>query len=130
MLRTVLAAIAGYALIGVLVVFTDQLFSLASQASAPTAAPPDSYFRITLATDAFYSILGGFLCASIARASTRQATLCMIAGGEIIGLTATIALWKSQPHWFAISLLILYPLAVWVGSWFAARRQSSAAASA
>ncbi len=130
MLRTVLAAIAGYALIGVLVVFTDQLFSVAIQGFSTMTAPPGYYFRITLATDAFYTMLGGFLCATIARAAAKKATLYLIIGGEIIGLAATIALWKSQPHWFGLGLLVLFPPAVWVGSWFGSRRQPSATAGA
>ena len=101
MLRTVLAAIAGYALIGVLVVFTDQLLSSIQSFNA-AAAPGDTIFKIRLATDGFYSMLGGFLCATIAKAAVKKATLYLMIGGELIGLAATIALWKSQPHWFAV----------------------------
>jgi hypothetical protein len=126
MLRTVLAAIAGYVLIGVLVVFTDQLLS-SMQGFNAAAAPAGTIFKIRLGTDAFYSILGGFLCATIARAAAKKSTLYLMIGGELIGLAATIPLWKSQPHWFAIGLLILYPPAVWVGSWFGSRRQPAVA---
>jgi hypothetical protein len=128
MLRTVLAALAGYALIGVLVVFTDQLFSLMVQGFNSMAAPPSYYFKVTLATDGFYTMLGGFLCGTIAQQAAKKATLFLMIGGEIIGLASTVALWRTQPHWFALGLLILFPPAVWIGSWMGARRQGSVAA--
>ncbi|MBZ5609734.1 MAG: hypothetical protein LAP38_15850 [Acidobacteriia bacterium] len=130
MLRTVLAAIAGYALIGVLVVFTDQLFSLMIQGFRAMATLPDYYFKVTLGTDAFYSILGGYLCAALAQKAAKDARLWMIVGGEMVGLAAVIALWKTQPHWFALGLLIVYPPAVWIGSWLGSRAQRSVPAGA
>ena len=116
MWRVVLAPIAGYAAIGVLVVFTDQLFSLLTSGFG-SAAPPRSYFALSLLTDSFYSVLGGYLCAALAGQAARRATLILIAGGELIGLASVIALWHTQPHWFALALLIVYPPAVWAGSW-------------
>src|ERR1700693_5819723 len=100
MLRTVIAAIAGYALIGVLVVFTDQLFSVAIQGFSSMPTPPRNYFVLSLLTDTFYSVLGGYLCATIARSAWKKATLGLMIGGEIVGLVTMIALWKTVPHWF------------------------------
>ena len=127
MLRTGLAAIAGYALIGVLVIFTDQLFSVAFQGFRGLATPPPTYFVLSLFTDSFYSILGGYLCASIAKGVSKNATLWLMVGGEIVGLATTIALWKTTPHWFALALLVVYPPAVWIGSRLGSRDQRSEA---
>jgi hypothetical protein len=127
MLRAVLAPIAGYAVIGVLVIFTDQLFSLLTHGFDSGATPPHSYFLLSLVTDSLYTALGGYFCAAIARSAARRATLILILGGELIGVGAVIALWHTQPHWFAIGLLLIYPPAVWAGSRFRMRGEPSEA---
>jgi hypothetical protein len=128
MLRTVIAVIAGYALIGVLVVFTDQLFSVAIQGFNSLATPPRYYFALSLLTDTFYSVLGGYLCAAIARSASKNATLALMIGGEIVGLVSMIAFWKTVPHWFGLALLVVYPPAIWIGSRLGSRDQRSMAA--
>src|SRR5579872_7041208 len=113
MWRAVVAPIAGYAAIGVLVVFTDQLFSLLTHGLGSGAQPPGYYYQLRLLTDCLYTALGGYLCAALAGERARRATLILIAGGELIGIGSVIALWHTQPHWFAIALLLVYPPAVW-----------------
>ena len=115
MLRTVSAAVAGYVLIGLLVVATDQVFAWSIPGFALMTVPPDRYFVISLITDSLYSLAGGYLCAVIARDRTRHAILWLIVLGEIIGLGAQVALWDTVPHWFGIGLLALYAPAVWLG---------------
>ena len=78
--------------------------------------PPLYYFVIVLCTDTLYTVGGGFLCAACARASARTATLGLMVFGEIAGIVSTILGWRIQPHWFAFALLVLFPLAVWIGS--------------
>jgi len=86
------------------------------------ATPPPYYFGIVTITDALYSVAGGYLCAWIAGASLRKATLGLTIFGEIMGLVSTILGWHIQPHWFALALLVLFPLAVWMGSSLRSRR--------
>jgi hypothetical protein len=126
MLRAVLAPIAGYAVIGVLVIFTDQLFSLLTHSFDSGATPPHSYFLLSLVTDSVYTALGGYFCAAIAQSAARRATLILILGGKLIG-GAVIALWNTQPHWFAIGWLLLYPPALWAGSRFRMRGEPAEA---
>jgi len=127
MVRAVLAAIAGYCGIGVLVVFTDQLFNLLINGFNAAATPPPYYFVISLFTDCFYSFLGGYLCASIAKHSAPLATRILMIGGELVGLASVIAFWHAVPHWFALALLIVFPPAVWAGSRLRVRSEPSAA---
>lgn len=127
MLRAVLAPVAGYAVIGVLVIFTDQLFSLLTHSFDSGATPSHSYFLLSLVTDSVYTALGGYFCAAIAQSAGRRATLILILGGEMIGVAAVIAFWRTQPHWFAIALLLLYPPAVWAGSRLRMRGEPSQA---
>ncbi len=127
MVRAVLSAIAGYVGIGILVVFTDQLFNLLINGFNAKATPPLYYFVISLCTDSFYSFLGGYLCASIAKQTAPLATRILLIGGEVVGLISVIAFWHAQPHWFALALLIVFPPAVWAGSRLRVRGEPSAA---
>ena len=127
MWRAILAPIAGYVAIGVLVIFTDQLFSILTHGFNSAAPPPRYYFGLSLVTDALYTALGGYICAAIAGSAAWRATLILIVGAELIGIGSVIALWHTQPHWFAIALLLLYPPAVWAGSRLRMRGEPSVA---
>jgi hypothetical protein len=116
MVRIAGAVLAAYVAIGILVVLTDQIFAATIPGFRTMTTPPLHYFAIVTLTDALYSIGGGYLCAAIARASVRRATLGLMVFGELMGVASTIAGWRVQPHWFAFALLVLFPLGVWSGS--------------
>lgn len=113
-MRTAGAILAGYVVIGVLIFGTDQLFAALIPGFA--AGPPAYYFAASVVTDTLYSISGGYLCAWIAKANTRVATLGLMIFGELVGVASTVFLWTMVPHWYSFALLILYPPAVWLGS--------------
>ena len=124
------AVLAGYVFIGVLVVITDQIFNMVIPGFKLMTMPPIYYFAISLFTDFVYSIAGGYLCAWIARERAWRATITLMIVGDLIGLAAQIKLWAAVPHWYAVALLVLFPIGVWFG-WklFAQRtRQFSSAA--
>jgi len=122
MVRNILAAIAGYVAIGVLVVLTDQIFSWAIPGFRTLAMPPLFYFASSLATDFVYSAVGGYICSAIAGSSSHSASLILIVAGEVIGIAVAFARWQAMPHYFALGLLILYPLGIFVGSTFERKR--------
>ena len=116
MARMAAAVVAGYAIIGILVVATDQIFALAVPGFKAVAMPPQYYFFISLCTDLLYSAVGGFACAWLAGIRQHGAVISLMIFGEIVGLVSQIALWNTVPHWFGLSLLVVYPVAVWMGS--------------
>src|SRR4051794_4532520 len=116
MIKNILAAIAGYAAIGVLVVTTDQIFSWTIPGFRSMAMPPLFYFAISLITDFVYSAVGGYVCSAIAKSSSKSATLILISMGETIGILVAVVRWQSMPHYFVLGLLILYPLGIALGS--------------
>jgi hypothetical protein len=116
MVRIVAAVFAGYVAIGILVVLTDQVFALSVPGFRTMSPPPLSYFVIVLCTNTLYSVFGGYLCAVIARAAVRNATLALMIFGEIMGVVAVVLAWRTEPHWYAFALLVLYPPAIWCGS--------------
>jgi hypothetical protein len=123
--RMILAILAGYVLIGVLVTVTDRVF-----AAVPGFAimnPPRYYFLVTLGTDFVYSAVGGYVCSWIAGERAWEGTLCLIAFGETIGLASQVLSWKTVPHWFGIGVLVMYPLGVWIGSRLRPERRAATA---
>ena len=120
MLRGIGAVAAGYLTIGILIIITDRL----------GFTPPSSlkYFLVTLVTDCLYTVLGGFLCATIAGEQARGASLSLILFGELLGVVSLVRYWGAQPHWFAIALLLIYPAAIWSGYKLSPARRKSRAA--
>lgn len=116
--RVIAAILAGYGAIGLLIVVTDRLFALVVPGFAAMANPPLYYYCVSLGTDFVYSVFGGYVCGRIARTRYVAATIGLIAFGETIGLGSQAMLWRTVPHWFGIGLLVLYPIAVWIGSWW------------
>jgi len=116
MARIIAAVLAGYVAIGILVVLTDQLFALAVPGFRALSPPPLYYFVTLTFTNTFYTIAGGYLCAVIARAAIRNATLALMIFGEIMGVVAVVLAWRTEPDWYAFALLVLYPPAIWIGS--------------
>jgi hypothetical protein len=125
--RLIAAILGGYVLIGILVVLTDRLFAILIPGFAGMVNPPLYYFLLSLGTDFVYSILGGYVCCRIARSQSREAMIGLIALGETIGVFSQFLLWQTVPHWFAIGLLVLYPIAVWIGSRFRRLPETAAA---
>jgi hypothetical protein len=130
MVRIIGAVLAGYVAVGVLVVLTDLIFAAAIPGFRAMTPPPLYYFAILTFTNTLYSIAGGYLCAAIARASLRTATLGLMIFGEIMGVVATVLNWHTEPHWYAFGLLVLFPLAVWIGSKLRSRGAEQIVASA
>jgi hypothetical protein len=116
MVRIAAAVLAGFVGIGILVVLTDQIFAAAVPGSQAITPAPLYYFVTVLCTNTLYSVVGGYLCAVIARAAVRKATVALMIFGEIMGVVATVLAWRIEPHWYAFALLVLYPVAVWIGS--------------
>jgi hypothetical protein len=121
MVRIIGAVLAGYVGIGILVVLTDLIFAAVVPGFRAMTPAPLYYFVTLTFTNTLYSIAGGYLCAAIARASLRTATLGLMVFGEIMGVVAVILSWHTEPHWYAFALLVLFPLAVWIGSRLRAR---------
>jgi hypothetical protein len=127
MLRIIGSILAGYCIIGLLVVVTDQVFAAVIPGFKSMPIPPDYYFAISLVTDTLYTVAGGYLCARIAANFARTATLGLIVFGEVMGLVSLVMSWKTVPHWYGVALLVIYPPAVWAGSRIKSRTVQRAA---
>ncbi len=114
--RVAAAVLAGYVGIAFLIVATDWILGFTIPELRTAIEMPAYYFVAVLATDAIYSMAGGYLSAAIARTGARNATIGLMALGELISVFSTVLVWYRVPHWYSFALLILYPLLVWMGS--------------
>jgi hypothetical protein len=126
--RSVGAVLAGYVAIGILVVLTDQVWSMSVRDFSALPQPPTYYFAITLVTDFLYSAVGGLVAIRIGQRRQMRHAVGLIFFGELIGIATQIALWKTVPHWYGLSLLILYPVGVWLGAKIAVGKGADAQA--
>lgn len=104
--RTILAAVVGYTANGMLVVATEQLLS--SRATQPL------YFVVDLISQCLYTVIGGYLCCVVA-GSRRVAMAGLMSLGVLVGTISLATSWKTEPRWYGITLLAVYPPCVWIG---------------
>ncbi len=115
--RMTLAVFAGYLVNGILVAITEWLLALSR-----TAARPLSYFVIDLVSQCLFTVVGGYVCRSVARTPAISPLIALIALALVIGSWSLTTSWKAEPHWYGISLLVTFPLCAWVGWWLRDRR--------
>jgi hypothetical protein len=111
--RIILAVAAGYIADGILVALTEQLLSL--RAPSVDATQPLYYFVVDLISQCLYTVVGGYLCCVIARPDLRAAMAGLMGLGVLVGAVSLVSSWKTEPHWYGIGLLAVYPPCVWIG---------------
>lgn len=108
--RAVLAVLAGYIANAILVAASEALLSRLTRGATPL-----SYFVVDLFTQCIYTIVGGYICRQVARSSTKAPLGGLISLAMLMGTISLVTSWKSEPHWYGIALLAVYPPCAWVG---------------
>ena len=103
----IIAVVAGYVTNAALIAGAEYLFS-----RSLTGAP---YLVVDVVSQSVIQIGCGYLCSRIANAQRLTATAILIIAGIFIGSASVVASWRSEPHWYAIALLCVYPPCVWIG---------------
>jgi len=123
MLRTVLAVLLGWALVGGLVVCTDLvLMKMFPNDYVEGRIPPDSLALLSLGTGALWSVIGGWFCALIAKIRIWRHAIYLMVWGEIMGAVSTVMAWGRIQAWYQIGLLVAWPIAVIIGAWIRTRQ--------
>lgn len=117
--RIIFAVVVGYAANALLIAGTEQLFfRLAS----------DGRFLIAdVVSQCFIQVSSGYLCARIAGSNPWPATVGLIMLGLLVGTASVAGSWRTEPHWYAIALLLVYSACVWMGYRLERSRRRSAA---
>ncbi len=121
MVRSILAVLAGWASVGVLVVLTDGVLNrLFPNDYVSGKLPPDHLLAVSLATAILYSVIGGWVTARIAAIKPWRHVLGLIIWGELMGIASAAATWGKIQSWYQIGLLLLWAPAVILGGWIRA----------
>lgn len=123
MWRTLLAVLAGWVLVGILVVLTDLVLTkLFPKEYVAGQVPPDHLTAVSLVTATLYSVAGGWLTARLAASRPWLHAGYLMVWGETMGLASLAMTWGQIQAWYQIGLLVLWPAAVAAGCWIRAGR--------
>jgi hypothetical protein len=131
MLRSILAVLAGWLAVGVLVVLTDGvLHKMYPNDYVHGKVPPDNLMMVSLATATLYSVLGGYITARLARHRPWHHILGLIVWGEVMGIVSFIFSRGQVPDWYSLALLALWFPAVCIGGYLRAGKPDFKSATA
>ena len=117
MLRSIVAIVVGFVLIGALAMGTDMLVMQAFPAAFDDAGRTRDLGLLMLMAGyvAVYAITGCYVTARLAPGNPMAHALILGALGLAMNIVATISLWGTAPAWYHIlNLLLVMPYA-WVG---------------
>lgn len=113
--------LAGWAVVGVLVVLTDLVLGkIFPTEYVAGRIPPDRLSALSLATATLYSVLGGWITVKLARTRPWRHAMYLILWGELMGVLSAVMTWGQIQWWYQIGLLAAWPLAIALGCWLAA----------
>lgn len=105
--RVIVAVVVAYLTNAILTAGTEHLLS--------KFLPPGGYLAADVVTQCVIQIGCGYLCSRIANSQRLTATVALIIVGLLIGSVSVITSWRSESHWYAITLLGVYAPCVWAG---------------
>ena len=116
------AVIAGFLTVVVLSMGTDLILEQTGIVAMPTAT---SLLVVALAYRTVYTILGGFVTASLAPQNAMKHVWVLAGFGQLGGIMGIIVGWNLSDHWYPIALAVLAIPSVWLGGWLKTRSNSS-----
>ena len=127
MLRSVLAIVAGFVLIGALSVGTDALVRAAAPRAFDAAGRTDSVpiLLLTIAYVGVYAVAGCYLAARLAPDRPMLHAMILGALGLAFNVLGTIKKWDSAPAWYHVAALALVLPYAWLGGRLAEKRHSA-----
>ena len=127
MLRSVLAVITGFVVIGLLAFGTDAVMhSLAPGKFGPNNSVSD--FGLLAFTEIYvfvYAVFGCWLCARIARRRPMFHALVLGVLGLVFNVVGASMTWQLYPRWYTVVGLLAVMPAAWVGGRLAERQMAN-----
>jgi nitrate/nitrite transporter NarK len=116
LLRSVASVVLGYIVVYGIVFASDPVLARLFPGQYVQGKVPPTYLMwISTAIYALASILGGWLCVTLAPARKGMHLFILFAIGEALGIFFTIHNWGVWPHWMSFVWLIVWPLFLWIG---------------
>ena len=128
MIKSIIAVVAGFLTVVVLSTGTDYVLQHVS------VFPPISQgayatwmLAVALLYRTVYTILGGYMTASLAPQNAMKHVWVLAILGQIGGIMGVIAGWNLSAHWYPIALAVLAIPSVWIGGWLKTRSNTASA---
>ena len=135
MLRNILAAVAGYATMAILVIVVTFGLAIAvpvlRESFLQQVAPPNWYMVVNLAYGAVFAAVGGWVTATIAKGTRMAPVLALAIVAFVFGiLQFFLADAGVQPAWYQIVLIVIVAPSILIGGHLGARRAAETTSSA
>ena len=116
-LRSVLAVVTGFVLIGALAFTTGRLLAGAMPASFDAAGNPTTLPLMLLTTlyVGLFATVGCYLAARLAPSRPMAHALALGALGLVLNVTTSIAVWGTVPAWYLGANVVLTMAWAWLG---------------
>lgn len=130
MLRSILAIVVGFVVIGVLAFGTDALVHAMMPGAFDAALRTDNVPILvgTIVYVTIYAIAGSYLTALLAPSRPMRHAMILGVLGLLFNIAGTYAGWAKAPAWYHITALLLVLPSAWIGGWLRERQLASAAA--
>jgi len=123
MARSILAVIGGYAVTVVCVVALDFGFgALVPGGRGSPSSPPTSLMVLNVAFGIPCAVLGGYVCALIARRAEVMHALVLGIVAEAMSIASLILQLGSQPLWYGLALVLIVLPSMLAGGYLRANR--------
>jgi Ca2+/Na+ antiporter len=123
--RIIVAIVTSYTANAILVVAAEALFLRL----LPDIDATRAFYIVDLISQCLCTVVAGYLCCVIARPLQRIAMAGLIILGVLVGTVSLATSWKTEPHWYGVALLFVYPPCVWIGWTLKSRTSDQSAAS-
>lgn len=111
-----MVVLAGWLAVGLLVVATDGILHMMYPNEYVTGkVPPTNLMLISLATGCLYSIFGGWVTARLAANRPWKHIVWLMGWGVLMGVASWLATWGMVPHWYNLTLIVAWPIMVYLG---------------
>ena len=122
--RSILAVIAGYAVMAIAVM---ALFAIWFRGQVPTEAPSSEFMLFSIAYAFVFAVLGGYITALIARRSEMKHVLVLAAFGLLMGIVSMITAAGQEPLWYQITNMVVMMAAVILGGYLRMKKTQAQA---
>ncbi len=116
MRRSILAVAAGFAASGAMAILIDLMipFLYATGPGGGAAVRRLAVLGLTMVT--VYAAVGAWICLRLARwQRPRKHLVALLVTGDVLFTASLIGFWGTQPLWYGLGLLVVYPAGVLIG---------------
>jgi hypothetical protein len=117
--RSALAIVAGFVVVVVLSLLTDEILHLLKVYPPWEQVMSDRLFGLATAYRAVYNVVGCYLAARLAPAHPMRHAMLLGWVGVFVALLGAVATWNQQPplgpHWYSVTLVVIALPCAWLG---------------